>query len=131
VVRDGVKVKLLAQDQEVYVLAQSADRVSKERSMRQRQLKGLMARLKELQQMKLTRDQLLLKLGAAKARFPAGWRLVQTQVPKEGEEINASTFTFQLRRDKLRAVRRREGRYLLRSNLSRKIRPSCGSFTSN
>ena len=118
VVRDGVKVKLLAQDQEVYVLAQSADRVSKERSMRKRQLKGLMARLKELQQMKLTRDQLLLKLGAAKARFPAGWRLVQTQVPKEGEEINASTFTFQLRRDKLRAVRRREGRYLLRSNLS-------------
>src|SRR5882762_7643671 len=118
VVRDGVKVKLLAQDQEVYVLAQSTDRVSKERSMRQRQLKGLMARLKELQQMKLTRDQLLLKLGAAKARFPAGWRLVQTQVPKEGEEINASTFTFQLRKDKLRAVRRREGRYLLRSNLS-------------
>jgi len=118
VVRDGVKVKLLAQDQEVYVLAQSTDRVSKERSMRQRQLKGLMARLKELQQMKLTRDQLLLKLGAAKARFPAGWRVVQTQVPKEGQEINASTFTFQLRKDKLRAVRRREGRYLLRSNLS-------------
>src|SRR6267378_1402551 len=118
VVRDGVKVKLLAQDQEVYVLAQSTDRVSKERSMRQRQLKGLMARLKELQQMKLTRDQLLLKLGATKARFPAGWRVVQTQVPKEGQEINASTFTFQLRKDKLRAVRRREGRYLLRSNLS-------------
>jgi transposase len=117
-IREGVQVKLLPQDQEVYVLAQSTDRVNKERSMRQRQLKGLIARLKELQPMKLTRDQLLLKLGAAKARFPAGWRLVSTQVPAQGEPINAKTFTFQLRKDKLRQVRRREGRYLLRSNLS-------------
>jgi hypothetical protein len=44
-------------------------------------LKGLVKRLKELAQMELTRDQLLLKLGAAKSQFPAAWRLVTLQVP--------------------------------------------------
>ncbi len=118
VVRDGVQVKLLPQDQELSVLAQSTDRVNKERAMRRRQLKGLVKRLKELQAMTPSRDQLLLKLGAAKAQFPAGWRLVKIQVPAETEPVNAQNFQFQLRTDKLRQVRRREGRYLLRSNLS-------------
>jgi transposase len=118
VVREGVQVKLLPQEGELYVLAQSHDRVNKERAIRRRQLKGLVKRLKELQPMELSRDQRLLKLGAAKAQFPAAWRLVNTQAPKEGEPVNAQTFTFKLRPDKLRPVRRREGRYLLRSNLS-------------
>jgi transposase len=117
-VREGVQVKLLPQEKELYVLAQSTDRVNKERAMRRRQLKGLAKRLKELQQMELSRDQLLLKLGAAKGQFPAAWRLVKVQVPKEAEPVNAQTFVFQLRTDQLRQVRRREGRYLLRSNLS-------------
>jgi transposase len=115
-VREGVQVKLLPKDGELLVLAQSQDRIGKERSMRRRQLKGLVKRLKELQQMELTRDQLLLKLGAAKAQFPAAWRLVELQVPKEAEP--ASALKFKLRFKKLRQVRRREGRYLLRSNLS-------------
>src|ERR1035437_3271798 len=118
VVRDGVQVKLLPQDKELYVLAQSNDRVNKERAMRRRQLKGLVKRLRELRQMTLSRDQLLLKLGAAKALYPVAWRLVHTQVPQEGEPVNEQTFGFKLRTDKLRQVRRREGRYLLRSNLS-------------
>lgn len=117
VVREGVQVKLLPQQEELLVLAQSNDRVSKERSMRRRQLKGLVKRLKELRQMELSRDELLLKLGAAKAQFPAAWRLVQIRVPEPSESISELTFSFQLRRDKLRQVRRREGRYLLRSNL--------------
>ena len=86
--------------------------------MRRSQLKGLVKRLKALQQMKLSRDQLLLKLGAAQSQFPAAWRLIETKVPEESEPINAQTFTFSLRMKKLRQVRRREGRYLLRSNLS-------------
>jgi transposase len=118
VVREGVQVKLLPQEGELLVLAQSNDRVSKERSMRRRQLKGLVKRLKELQRMELSRDQLLLKLGAAKAQFPAAWRLMDIEVPKEAEPVNEQTFKFKLRRKKLRQVRRREGRYLLRSNLS-------------
>ena len=110
-VRDGVQVKLLSQEGELYVLAESKDRVNKERSMRRRQLKGLVKRLKDLAKMELSRDPLLLKLGAA-------WRLVAIQTPAEGKEIHPPNFTFQLRKDKLRQTRRREGRYLLRSNLS-------------
>ncbi len=117
VVREGVQVKLLPQEKELLVLAQSQDRVNKERAMRRRQLRGLVHRLKELRRMELARDDLLRKLGAAQARFPAAWRLVHTQVPQEGEPVNEQSFTFKLRRDKLRRVRRREGRYLLRSNL--------------
>ncbi len=111
-VRDGVDVKLLPQDNEVYVLAQSRDRIHKERSMRQRQLKRLWKRLHELQNMDLTRDQLLLKLGAAKQQSPSAWRLVRIDLPKED-----GPFRFSLRKDRLRKARRREGRYLLRTNL--------------
>jgi len=118
VVREGVQVKLLPHEKELYVLAQSNDRVNKERAMRRRQLKGLVKRLKELREMLPSRDQLLLKLGAAKALYPTGWRLVQIRVPEEGEPVNHQTFAFKLRTDKLRQLRRREGRYLLRSNLS-------------
>jgi Transposase DDE domain len=39
--RPGVQVKLLPQEGELYVFAQSADRVAKERAMRRRQLKWL------------------------------------------------------------------------------------------
>src|SRR6266545_1810381 len=49
--REAVEVKLLEHDQEIYVLAKSLDRVSKERAMRRRQLKRLWQRLKELEQM--------------------------------------------------------------------------------
>jgi transposase len=118
VVREGVKVKLLPEDNELYVLAQSTDRVNKERSMRRRQLKGLVKRLRELQTMELSRDQVLLKLGAAKQQFPAAWRLAAVEVLEANSATEGQNFSFKLRTDKLRQVRRREGRYLLRSNLS-------------
>lgn len=111
-VRDGVDVKLLPEDGEVYVLAQSRDRINKERSMRRRQLKKLWKRLHQLQGMKVTRDELLLKLGAAKQQSPSAWRLVQIDVPEGNTPLR-----FSLRTDKLRKVRRREGRYLMRTNL--------------
>ena len=57
--RAGVAVKLLPQDGELYVYAQSEDRVAKERAMRVRKLKWLWARLKKLSEMTLTREQLL------------------------------------------------------------------------
>jgi transposase len=112
-VRAGVQVKLLQEEGELYVLAQSSDRVHKERAMRRRQLKKLWNRLKELKTMTLQRDQLLLKLGAARQQAPAAWRLVKVEMPSADGMWN-----FSLHKDKLRAARRREGRYLLRSNLT-------------
>jgi len=118
-VRSGVEVKLLAQEQELYVLAKSVDRVNKERSMRQRQLRALLKRLQELHQMKLTTSQaLLLKLGAAKGKYRAAWGLLDITLPEAKTHLTNVTFSFRLNRQKLRAVRRREGRYLLRTNLT-------------
>lgn len=113
VARQGVSVKLLAQGQELYVLAESKDRVNKERAMRRRQLKGLWSRLKQLQKMDLKRDALLQKLGAALHEYPTGARLVQTTVAPQSAEL-----AFTLNRGKLRQTRKREGRYLLRSNIT-------------
>ena len=113
----SVDVKLLAHDKELYILARSHPRTLKERSMRRRRLKILWRRLHELQQQALTRDALLLKLGAAKKEAGRAYHLVEIQIPDPNQPVTPESFTFSLRRDKLRTVRRREGRYLLRSNL--------------
>ena len=117
-VRELVQVKLLEQDDELYVLALSEGRRNKERAMRRRRLKKLWRRLHELQGQKLTRDELLLKLGAAKKEAGRAYALVAIQLPDLDQEVSAQTFILALRKDKLRLVRRREGSYLLRSNLT-------------
>jgi hypothetical protein len=125
-VREGVEVKLLphpatdeqekehAHEKELYVLAQSHARINKERAMRRRKLKWLWARLKQIAAMEnLKREELLMKLGAARAKAGrVAWRLIDIEVAPK-----AATFSFALNRDKLRKTRRREGRYLLRTNL--------------
>src|SRR3989454_11808853 len=111
--RPGARVKALPRDGELYVFADSANRVAKERAMRRRQVTWLWARLKQLSMMALSREELLMKLGAARAHAPAAWRLVVIAVAPEGV-----TFTYHLDRNRLRRVRRREGRYLLRTNLT-------------
>lgn len=111
--RTGVAVKLLPEEGEVYIFAESADRVSKERAMRRRQLKWLWKRLRQLAAMEIPREEMLMKLGAARSRAPTAWRLVDIEMDKE-----SSMFIYTLNRQKLRQARRREGRYLLRTNLT-------------
>jgi len=110
--RPGVRVKLLPQADELYVFAQSLDRIAKERAMRRRQLKRLWVRLKQLLTMSLTREELLMKLGAARNQFRKAWRLVVVEVAAD-----SAALSYRLDRTKLRQVRSREGRYLLRTNL--------------
>src|SRR6202140_3553249 len=62
--------------------------------------------------MELDREELLMKLGAARGQARAAWRLIDIEVAP-----HRATFSFALNRKKLRQVRRREGRYLLRTNL--------------
>ena len=80
--------------------------------MRKRQLKWLWARLAKLAHMDLSRESLLMKLGAARAKAPAAWRLLDIAV-----DPRKATFTYTLNRKKLRQARRREGRYPLRTNM--------------
>jgi transposase len=115
-VRDGVQVKRLATEEDVYVLAQSDARIDKERAMRRKRLRRYIERLKALQGQNLTRDQLLMKLGAAKHDAGRASSLVKVTLPKQA--TTTASLEFSLDRDRLRQVRRREGRYLLRTNLT-------------
>jgi len=118
--RPSVRVKLLPTDQELYVFVESQDRLKKERAMRLRKLRALIKRLRELQNFKkpLTRDELLVAVGQAKEQAGRAFKLLDIQWPQEGQEINAETFTFRLALDRYRLWYRREGRYLLRTNLT-------------
>jgi hypothetical protein len=116
-VREGIEVKLLPQEGELHVFAQSRDRIDQERAMRRRALRKLLTRLSQLRAMELKRDQLLMKTGEAKAAAGRAYHLVDIRLPAAREAVNAQTFTDKLNRAKLRIARRREGRYLLRSNL--------------
>jgi hypothetical protein len=119
--RPGVTVKLLPQDGELYVFAQSKARIDKERAMRRRRLKKLCARLKTLQGQELTYKDLLMKIGAAKADAGHCWGAVEITLPEAPMKAQAAepvTFTVRFNRPRLRQMYRREGRYLLRSNLT-------------
>jgi len=117
-VRDGVQVKRLATDEDVYVLAQSDARIDKERGMRRKRLRRYIERLKTLQTPHLTRDQLLMKLGAAKHDAGRAAGLVKMTIPKEATTTASVEFkvsgqwTAPLRREqaadqRMAAARRR------------------------
>ena len=102
----------------VYVYAQSEKRIRKERAMRKRRLKRLIKRLHELRsQKRLSRDNLLMKLGAAKKEAGRAFKLMDIVLPSADQPINAQTFHWRINRMKYRRAYRREGRYLFRSNL--------------
>jgi transposase len=115
-VREGVQVKRLATEEDVYVLAQSDARIDKERGMRRKRLRRYIDRLKAIQGHSLTRDQLLMKLGAARHDAGRSANLVKVSIPKAA--TTTASLEFTLDRQRLRQVRRREGRYLLRTNLT-------------
>src|SRR5260370_25940807 len=80
--------------------------------MRRRQLKRLWARLKQLSTIKISREELLMKLGGARDQSRIAWRLAVIEVAAD-----SASFSYRLDRNKLRQARSREGRYLLRTNL--------------
>jgi hypothetical protein len=116
-VRGSVEVKLFAEDGELYVLAKSAGRRAKERAIRRRKLVGLLKTLRKLRRSAPARDQLLLRIGAAKKQAGRAFGFVSLRLPKEGEAVSRQTFAFRLDQEKLQKAELRDGHYLLRSNL--------------
>jgi len=116
-VRESVEVKLFAEEGELYVLAKSAGRRAKEQAIRRRKLVRLLWKLRDLRRKSPARDQLLLRIGAAKKEAGRAFGFVHIQLPQEGEAVTHQTFTFQLDKDKLQKAELRDGHYLLRSNL--------------
>ncbi len=116
-VRESVEVKLFAEQGELYVLAKSEGRRAKERAIRRRKLARLLKALRKLRRNGPARDQLLLRIGAAKKEAGRAFGFVRIRLPQEGEEATRQTFTFALDKEKLKKAELRDGHYLLRSNL--------------
>src|ERR1700730_17195776 len=117
-VRDSVQVKLYQDGGELYVLAKSEGRRAKENAIRRKRLVRLLRKLRAMRRSLPKRDQLLLRIGAAKKEAGRAFGFVQIRVPKAGEEVTPQTFTFATDKAKLRQAEQRDGHYLLRSNLT-------------
>ena len=52
-----------------------------------------------------------MKLGAAKKEAGRAYFLVEIRLPEDEEDLKTNGFDFSLRKNKLRQVRRREGRF--------------------
>jgi transposase len=119
--RPSVRVKLLPQDGETYVLAESQDRIAKERSMRRRRLRAYLDALQGIKARKrpLGRDAMHQALGAAKKDAGRDARFVKVNVELKGRgKKQTATLSWHIDRDLVRQAWRREGRYLLRTNLT-------------
>ena len=117
-VRESVQVKLYEHEGELYVLAKSEGRQAKENAMRRKRLARLLRKLRAMRKSLPKRDQLLLRIGAAKKEAGRVFGFVNLRVPKADEEVTAKTFTFATDKKKLRRAQERDGHYLLRSNLT-------------
>ena len=117
-VRESVDVKLFEQDGELYVLAKSEGRRAKETAMRRKRLARLLRKLRAMRHSLPSRDQLLMRLGAAKSTAGRAFQFVEMQVPGENQQVTRATFQFRVDKKKLQQAEWRDGHYLLRSNLT-------------
>ena len=117
-VRDSVEVKLYEHEGELYVLAKSGGRQAKENAMRRKRLVRLVRKLRAMRKSLPKRDQLLLRVGAAKKEAGRAFGFVKIQMPSADQAVTRETFTFEVDKAKLKAAEQRDGHYLLRSNLT-------------
>jgi len=116
-VRDSVQVKLFSQDGELYVLAKSEGRQAKEIAIRRKKLARLLRKLRAMRRSCPKRDQLLMRVGAAKTEAGRAFGYVKINLPKAGQAVTRESFTFQIDKAKLQEAQMRDGHYLLRTNL--------------
>lgn len=116
-VRDSVQVKLFSRDGELYVLAKSEGRQQKEIAMRRKKLARLLRKLRTMRRSCPQRDQLLMRVGAAKTEAGRAFGFVKINLPKAGQAVTRASFTFQVDKAKLKDAELRDGHYLLRTNL--------------
>jgi transposase len=117
-VRDSVEVKLYEHEGELYVLAKSGGRQAKENAMRRKRLVRLVRKLRAMRKSLPKRDQLLLRVGAAKKEAGRAFGFVKIQLPSADQAVTRETFSFEVDKVKLKAAEQRDGHYLLRSNLT-------------
>src|SRR5260370_2246054 len=100
-VRESVEVKLFEQEGELYVLAKSEGRQAKETAMRRKRLARLFRKLRAMRRSLPSRDQLLMRLGAAKSAAGRAFQFVHLKVPGKSQEGTRETFQFRVDTKKL------------------------------
>jgi len=115
---DNVVVKLLAEDNELYVLAKSKDRRAKERAIRKHKLRKYLQGLVRLRKNCRNRDKLLERLGALKQQAGKSVKCVDLTIPPQGGRVTPKNFSYSLNRDTYKKMILRDGMYLLRTNLT-------------
>ena len=127
-IKDTVEVKLFREGEELYVVAKSGGRQAKEIAMRRKRLARLLWTLRGLRREK-SRDRLLMRLGAARAKAGRAAALVEITLPpvpsqgkkkKKSDPLEPGSFLFKLKKEELKEAELYDGHYLLRSNLSDK-----------
>ena len=117
-VRDSVEVKLWNEEGELFVLAKSEGRQAKESAMRRRRLVQYLRALRRMRHSLPSRDQLMMRIGAAKSKAGRAAAYVQFRLPAKDEPVTRETFSFKLDRVKFDKAELRDGHYLLRSNVT-------------
>lgn len=117
-VRDSVEVKLWNEEGELFVLAKSEGRQAKESAMRRRRLVQYLRALRRMRHSLPSRDQLMMRIGAAKSKAGRAAAYVQFRLPANDEPVTRETFSFKLDREKFDKAELRDGHYLLRSNVT-------------
>jgi hypothetical protein len=116
-VHEGMSVKLLEEDHELYVQARSGDRQKKENAMRRRRLKKLVKGINRLKRRKIKRDYLLERLAVLKKEAGRVASFVKIKKPAPSEPVNRTTFTATLDKPAWKAALERDGCYVLRAHV--------------
>ena len=117
-VHEGMAVKLLEQENELYVQAKSSQRQKKENAMRRRKLKALVHGLNRLKRRRnLTRDHLLERVAVLRKEAGRVASFIDIRKPLEGEPVNRKTFTCTFNRAAWKQSMERDGCYILRAHI--------------
>lgn len=117
-ISDSVEVQLLTEGKETYVLAKSTERAEKEKAMRNRLLKGLTNELvglrRSIRNAKLCDpEKIKHRLGRLHERYRQAWKYVAV-------DFRDGKLSWQWDRAQVRLAVRRDGAYMLRTNLDEK-----------
>jgi len=126
-VHEGMSVKLMEQDGDLYVQARSDARRKKENAMRRRKLKALVHGLNRLKPWrrkqsnqrgrKMTRDRLLKRVAVLQQAAGRVASFVKVREPKEGEAVERTTFVCTFDRAGWKQAMERDGCYIIRAHV--------------
>jgi hypothetical protein len=117
-VHEGMHVKLLEREGELYVQARSSQRQKKENAMRRRKLRALVHGLNRLKRNKrIKRDELIRKVAVLRKEAGRVASFVKVYEPGPNEPVNRQTFTCTFDRAAWKTAMGRDGCYILRAHV--------------